>query len=177
MPKEFNHIYEKLVSDKNDIVGHIAYSIYKQDKIDYIKSKKKGETAVKNKTLKAFHEISSSESSIESYKIKAELVLQAFFENTLEEMSTDIEKQAVENQTQILQEVLIPYKPDFWKRVQSGLVSAFLFALFLALIAFILQFQDTVFEFNVKKTNDIESNTGKTDLPTETNTEIDKPTE
>ncbi len=40
MPKKFNFIYEELVSDRNDIIGHVAYSIYKQDKIDFIKSKK-----------------------------------------------------------------------------------------------------------------------------------------
>ena len=79
MQKEFNFIYDKLVTDRNDILGHIAYSIYKQEKTAFIKSKEeKGETISRN-ILDPFHEISASNASIESYKIKAELVMQVFF--------------------------------------------------------------------------------------------------
>ena len=75
MPKEFNYIYKKLVSDQNDIIGHIAYSIYKEDKVDHIKKKKGEGIEVTDEVLKPFHEFSSSDSSIESYKMKAELVM------------------------------------------------------------------------------------------------------
>lgn len=38
---QYNWIYKDLVSDNNDIVGHIAYSIYKREKIDHIEDLKK----------------------------------------------------------------------------------------------------------------------------------------
>lgn len=151
MSKKFNHIYEKLVDDKNDIIGHIAYSIYKQDKIDYITSKKDEGCEIKNNVLKPFHEISSSESSIESYKIKTEIVMQAFFENTISEIYSDIEEETKENYTQLIKDTVKPLTSGFWKSVWAGLLSAFIFALVLAAIAFILQFQNSTINVTVDK--------------------------
>lgn len=151
MQKEFNNIYQKLVSDKNDIVGHIAYSLYKQDKINFIKDKEENEITITDAELIPFHELSSTDSSIESYTIKAELILQAFFESTFEEMATDMEQQAIANQAQILKDIIAPIKPNFWKRVWSGLVTALIFALLLALIAFILQNKDSVIKIQVQQ--------------------------
>jgi len=141
MPKEFNFIYEKLVSDRNDIIGHIAYSIYKQDKIDYIKSKSKNGESIEEEILKSFHEISSTTSSIESYKIKAEIVLQAFFENTLSEMTTDIEKEVTENHLQMLENVAKKMKTPWWHNLIIGVAGSFVFALLIAIIAFIIEFK------------------------------------
>ena len=151
MPKEFNFIYEKLVSDRNDIIGHIAYSIYKQDKIDYLQSKKDNEVEVTEETLKSFHEISSSKSSLESYKIKAEMVMQAFFENTVDEISNDLEEKIKENQIKLLKETVKPLTSGFWRSVGAGLLSAFFFALLLAAIAFIIQFQGSSINIEIEK--------------------------
>ncbi|EIJ39258.1 hypothetical protein JoomaDRAFT_2270 [Galbibacter orientalis DSM 19592] len=151
MSKKFNYIYEKLVDDKNDIIGHIAYSIYKQDKIDYITSKKEENLEIKNKILIPFHEISSTASSIEAYKIKAEIVMQAFFENTISEIYSDIEKETKENYTQLIKDTIKPLTSGFWKSFWAGLLSAFIFALVIAAIAFILQFQNSTINVTVDK--------------------------
>lgn len=36
MSRKYNYIYSKLVEDRYDLAGHIAYALYKQDKIEYI---------------------------------------------------------------------------------------------------------------------------------------------
>lgn len=36
MGRKYNFIYSNLVENNNDIVGHIAYSLYKMDKIAFI---------------------------------------------------------------------------------------------------------------------------------------------
>lgn len=154
MPREFNFIYKKLVEDRNDIIGHIAYSIYKQDKVDFITDQKeKLQREITKDDLRAFHEISSKESSVESYKIKAELIMQAFFENTFEEITKDIERQTKENQLKAIKEVVEPLKPKFWNRVLSGIVSAFIFALILAAIAFILQYRNSTINISIDQKN------------------------
>lgn len=153
MPKKYNFIYEKLVEDKNDIIGHIAYSIYKQDKINYIKSKKDLGIEVKGKIIKSFHEISSSESSIEAYKIKAEIVMQSFFENTINTIASDIEEEIKENHANFLKDVIKPLTSGFWSNFWAGLLSAFVFALILAAIAFIIQFNGSTISINVDKNN------------------------
>ena len=42
MAREYNFIYTELVKGKDDILGHIAYSLYKAEKIEFIESFKKG---------------------------------------------------------------------------------------------------------------------------------------
>ena len=149
MPKEFNHIYSKLVTDANDIIGNIAYSLYKQDKIEIIKKKQSDGIVVNDKTLKSFHEFSATESSIDAYKMKAELILQAFMDNALEEITTDIQKEAKEGQSQILQEIVDPLVSGFWRNFFSGLLSTFTFSLILAAIAFIIQFKGSEISISI----------------------------
>jgi len=157
MPKKFNFIYEELVTDRNDIIGHVAYSIYKQDKIDFIKRKSQEGTEFSEELIHSFHEISSSDSSIESYKIKAEIVMQAFFENTISEISNDIEDKVRDNQIGILKEIIRPLTSGFWKNVGAGLLSAFIFSLILAAIAFIIQFQGSSINIEVEKKAETET--------------------
>jgi hypothetical protein len=46
----YNHIYNALVADDNDIVGKLAYSQYKRQKIEYILAFKEKSTANSRKT-------------------------------------------------------------------------------------------------------------------------------
>lgn len=41
MQRNYNFIYSKLVESENDLIGHIAYSLYKQQKIQHIEDFKK----------------------------------------------------------------------------------------------------------------------------------------
>lgn len=156
MPKKFNFIYEELVTDRNDILGHIAYSIYKQDKIDFIKSKNQSGIEFGDEVIQSFHEISSSDSSIESYKMKAEIVMQAFFQNTISEISIDMEEKLKDNHIGLLKETIRPLTSGFLKNVFAGLISAFIFALILAAIAFIIQFQGSSISIDVQKKDNTE---------------------
>ena len=36
MERNYNFIYSKLVKKNEDLIGHIAYSLYKKSKIEYI---------------------------------------------------------------------------------------------------------------------------------------------
>lgn len=39
MKRNYNTIYSKRVANETDIVGHVAYSLYKESKIEYIKNR------------------------------------------------------------------------------------------------------------------------------------------
>ena len=41
MARKYNYLFSSLVKDKSDIQGHIAYAIYKFDKISYLDKFKK----------------------------------------------------------------------------------------------------------------------------------------
>ncbi len=151
MAREFNFIYSRLVEDRNDIIGHIAYSIYKKDKIDFIEKKKSDNIPITDDVLKCFHDNSSLNSSLESYKMKAEIVMNGFIENTINVAISEIEEGLKENNTEIIKETIRPLTPSFWNSFKlnfwAGLASAFAFALILATIAFILQNQGSQFKF------------------------------
>ena len=98
-----------------------------------------------------FNDFSSSESSIESYRIKAELIVQGFIENVLDEELKSYKEQAVNQQSDILKSIIKPLTSRFWSSVWAGLLSAFIFALLLAAIAFIIQYSGSSISVNVEK--------------------------
>ncbi len=151
MLRNYNYIYSKLVDEESDIIGHIAYSIYKKSKIEYIESKKLEGTSLTDAELIPFNDFSTSESAIESYKIKAELLMQGFLENVLDEELKNYKNQAINQQAQILKGIIKPLTSGFWGNVWSGVLSAFIFAILLAAIAFIIQFSGSTFSINVEK--------------------------
>lgn len=152
MPRNYNYIYKKLVENSTDIVGHIAYALYKEDKIKYIaKYKEEHQGQEPNEQdLEPFHNISCLDGSLERYRLMATTVLQSFLNYSLEESTKEIEDQCVNSHKQMLKEVVDPLKPiskfrQFWSGVLQSIVGAFIFALILAAIGFITFF----------KTNDI----------------------
>ncbi len=151
MQRNYNHVYSLLIKENEDIVGHIAYSLYKKEKVEYIQKHIDEGTPLTDIELIPFNEISSTDSSIESYRTKADILLQGFIENVLEETIADIEQQAINKQSEILSNIVKPLTPTFLGNVGAGIVSAFIFAILLAVLAFILQFQGTVFNLEVKK--------------------------
>ncbi|EFC90372.1 conserved hypothetical protein [Dethiosulfovibrio peptidovorans DSM 11002] len=83
--KQFNFIYDKLVKDENDILGHIAYSIYKNQKreeIAKIKSKNGG-ADVTDEDLAPFVDLSQSNSQVGFYKDKATALAQLFLDEVV----------------------------------------------------------------------------------------------
>ena len=86
MPRNYNYIYSQLVEDRADIIGHIAYALYKEDKIEFI-SKFKDENGGVEPTeedLKPFNTISSTQSSLDKYKFIASCILQSFLSNSFD---------------------------------------------------------------------------------------------
>jgi hypothetical protein len=151
MQRNYNYIYSKLVEEDSDLIGHIAYSLYKKSKIEYIEKKKSDGEALTDTELIPFNDFSSSESSIESYRIKAELIVQGFIENVLDEELKSYKEQAVNQQSDILKSIIKPLTSGFWSSVWAGLLSAFIFALLLAAIAFIIQYSGSSISVNVEK--------------------------
>ncbi|MCF4150225.1 hypothetical protein L2W58_00180 [Dethiosulfovibrio sp. F2B] len=83
--KQFNFIYDKLVKDENDILGHIAYSIYKNQKreeIAKIKSKNGG-ADVTDEDLAPFVDLSQSNSQVGFYKDRATALAQLFLDEVV----------------------------------------------------------------------------------------------
>jgi hypothetical protein len=101
------------------MLGHIAYSLYKMQKIEFIKDKEienKGMPPT-DQQLRDFQEIAGSESQLDLYRTKAVNVAQLFIDTILRE---DLEQQK--------EDFLKKYSvPGFWLGVWQGVIASFIF--------------------------------------------------
>ena len=111
LERKFSFIFSEIVEDENDMIGHIAYSLYKSSKVKFIeqfKEKNEGKTPTET-DLDTFH--SAAKTTIPALKIQAEQILSNFTQFTLEETVSEIEKEIKTTQEQILRDIVEPIKP------------------------------------------------------------------
>jgi hypothetical protein len=143
MGRSYNIIHQKLVEDEGDVVGHIAYSLYKLRKADYIrdfKEKHNGQDLTEDDLI-PFHNISCLNKSITAYKLEADAVLDIFLEKYLHKRTKEIEQEAINIQAAILDEIITPIKPPSkWKQFFWGTMQGLAGAIISTLIAIALFF-------------------------------------
>jgi hypothetical protein len=140
MKRNYNFIYSKLVKNDSDLIGHIAYSLYKKSKVEYIEKQKESGNSPTDSDLVPFNDFSSTDSSLEGYRLKAEVILQGFIENVLEEELESYKKQVISNQTDILKEVIKPLVTPLWKNILIGVISSFVFAVISVTFYFVITY-------------------------------------
>lgn len=80
----YNSIYEKLTADPNDLVGALAYIIYKQQKVEFCKTTSSGSPS--REEIERFHAIASLDASIAAYRSQAEAMAQSFLNAGLDDL-------------------------------------------------------------------------------------------
>ena len=99
MARKYNYIFRQLVKDKNDICGHIAYSIYKFDKVSYLDTFKKENGREPNEEeMNTFHNSCCTPARIEEYKHHAQSILGMFSNEVLRAAANQIENDYIRNQ-------------------------------------------------------------------------------
>jgi hypothetical protein len=135
MERKFSFMYSELVSSPEDMVGHIAYSLYKSNKIKFIEQFKaeNGDKTPEESDLEAFHK--ATKSLAPALRIQAEQILTSFTELMLQDAIGEIEK----NQENVLRQIIQPIIPKekspwdgFWmavivKGAQTVVVAAIIF--------------------------------------------------
>ena len=156
MARKYNYIYSHLVEKENDMIGNIAYSLYKADKIKYIENFKKKNEGIEPEEddLCGFHEFSSSDSSIGRYKMQAMIVLNSFLDDTLSSVIKQMEADFVSQHESIMKkamsDMVLDIKPrKFSYGVWKSIVGAFLFMIIMCAIVFIVSFKDKSFSINL----------------------------
>ena len=142
--RKFSFIYSEIIEDENDMIGHIAYSLYKSNKIRYIEQFKSdnNDQEPSENDLNGFHQ--ASRTTIPALRIQAEQLLSNFTQLTLEETILEIQLETKENQENTLREIInpiIPSKPKgpwdgFWMSVLVKSVQALIVAIIFFLIIF-----------------------------------------
>lgn len=81
---QYNWVYKQLVSSPNDVVGALAYVLYKQQKISYLDQfHREHGRAPTDDELSSFHMISTLPDSVASYQERAETWVDEFLELAL----------------------------------------------------------------------------------------------
>lgn len=144
MAREYNFIYTELVKGKDDILGHIAYSLYKAEKIEFIESFKKGNNREPNENeLNNFHLASCSTGSLDRFRQMAFNILQDFTSETLHTVIDNVEEKAKANVKKYFQEALNEVRPpSLWNSYLNGIaqsvIGAFVFLILIAALIFAL---------------------------------------
>jgi hypothetical protein len=86
----YNYIFQKLVSDENDLVGIVAYSIYKRQKIQWLEKFKNNNRGAEPTTeqLRVFNDISHT--NIQGYKSQAEGILNDYMQGAVNEFAKEV---------------------------------------------------------------------------------------
>lgn len=149
MSRQYNSIYSKLVKDENDIIGHVAYSLYKSGKADYISNfKAEHGKEPEEEDLEHFHRMSCMEDEIFRYRMQATSILRNFTNNTLSSTIRQIEDDTIANHKESLKEVVSEMKPaGFWYGVGQSVVGALLFMLLMCIVLFFLNFSESEYTF------------------------------
>ncbi|MGL4859647.1 MAG: hypothetical protein ACRC5A_07940 [Enterobacteriaceae bacterium] len=123
------------MADDNDIVGHIAYSIYKNQKIELIKDfKEKNKREPDESDMATINGFCNSPHSVDSYKMKSEAILATTFELILREAMDEQENRISKGHTNMIEEAIKKHSFSKKKTVWLGFLSSFAFSIFVALM-------------------------------------------
>lgn len=144
MVRKYNFIYSALIKGDDDLVGHIAYSIYKSKKVAFIKDFKDQKLKEPSESdLESFHD--TSRQHLDSYLLEAKEILHTYTQATLSDYATGIENQAKEKVATARQNYITKLetsaermKPRFWPGVIQSLVGSIGFTFFLGFLCIVL---------------------------------------
>ncbi|MBX9835203.1 MAG: hypothetical protein K2X65_03415 [Burkholderiaceae bacterium] len=134
----YNFIYKKLVQGPDDVVGALAYALYKEEKIAYvIEFQADRQRAPEDADLQEFHRMTNVPQRIEAYKQQAERLLQEFLDDALvlvlQERTLQMHQEfmaqqvsaistQIESKSQELHQA-ITHENRFWSGVQQNVVA------------------------------------------------------
>lgn len=137
--KKYNFIYRELVQNWDDIVGHVAYSLYKENKIQFIEKFKKdhGGKEPTDEDFENFHRISCLPDSIENYKRSAVELLKSFMNALLADEVKEIEASTFRRHEEMLRQIvekMKSHRKSWWKELGMSALSTFIIMVIIAFI-------------------------------------------
>lgn len=139
MAKKYCSIYSKLVKNEGDMVGHIAYSLYKAEKVQYIKEQKESMNVdvLPEEIVQEFASGRDNQTSLDHYRGMAETILQRFIGGSFDDMSGQVIDEVTNRLTQHMDYSvlpLLPKKESSWKRFWGGVAQSMVGTVVLAFI-------------------------------------------
>lgn len=129
-----SNIYSKLVKSENDVIGHVAYSLYKIDKGTWIENKhKEGTTKPTEKEIQDYADsISSSQTALNGYKVRAQNILTNYTALAIQEYEEEKKNEVIGKLGKNIH--------GFWYGVGQSLVAAIIFAILSCILVLMVKF-------------------------------------
>jgi hypothetical protein len=126
--------FKSLVIDDSDLVGHVAYALYKRDKLKFCDSEKlrTGQPATQE-SIEHFIRGSSLDTRIESYRSEAERLLEQMTEYVLEDAIASVKREAEEELLRKLSEA-----KSWWRSITESLIGSVAVAIVWAVLVFVV---------------------------------------
>lgn len=151
MSEKYNFIYSKLVKEENDVVGIIAYGIYKHQKIEFISKIKEDEQREPTpEEIKAFSTMTNTDSQLQSYRYKAETMLSELVGNVADEELSRYEDEMLHNYKDSISSCLPSKWSSFRWSVFAGVVSTLLFGIVAGVFYFLGETSDKSYHEKVE---------------------------
>ena len=125
------------------MIGHIAYSLYKQEKVSWIEGHKQGNDGKEptEEEFKSFHEACCSEQRINNYRAMATSILQEFMGGSTDMMAEQVAREVSDKVTQHINDNIanrIPKPESLAARYGHGIAQSILAAIILAVVIWLL---------------------------------------
>lgn len=138
----FYSIYDKLITGKDDVIGMLAYSIYKQHKIEFIEDfKRKKGKCPEDSDFEYFIMSSVTPSQLKKYRESARAILSenvaAAVQDELLRIDIDFQKSidsVVKRHTDDVEKVVEKHAISNWKTIGLNIASSFLFSILLVIV-------------------------------------------
>jgi len=133
--KKNTYIFTKLVDDKNDIRGHIAYAIYKFEKVShieqFIKENHREPTAEEKEGFRAS---CCNPSRLEEYKERANIILNTFSNEVLRGAVNQIESDYIKDMDSHLDSVVRSAQHTLSKQYLHGILQSMIGTFLMAFV-------------------------------------------
>ena len=152
MAKKYCSIFSKLVQNENDMIGHIAYSLYKAEKVQYINEQKEAlkVDVLPEEVVQEFTTGRESKTSIDHYRGMAESILQDFMGGSFDEMSEQVISEVTDRLTKHIDANVtpgLPKKESWWVKFWNGCLQSIGGAIALSVIVWL--FANVVGKFSL----------------------------
>lgn len=125
MDRKYNSIYNKLVQSDKDLVGLVAYAIYKRHKIEFVSGVKRSKNREPtDEECEVFFAASMADSQINKYRSEAKTLLSEVVANTKKEEIEQFEAEMLSNYQENIKNCL----PPWWQNVLWSVIASFIFS-------------------------------------------------
>lgn len=138
--RKYNPIYQLLVQGDDDLIGQVAYALYKKEKHTWVEQflKEQGIEPTDDQVAD-FHRIVCSEESRYRFRLQAQRIVLRTIDSLTAETLQQAQERLDHNHREQLSKIIAPLIPSFWSGVGQGIVASFLFSLLIVLTILIAQ--------------------------------------